>query len=93
MFTCDACGTCCTKLHKNALYKNLDRGDGVCIHFNKNTNLCEIYETRPIICRVDEMYWLYYYKYLDIGAYYSLNYESCRIIQSELNPSQKYGHN
>lgn len=36
--------------------QDYDRGDGVCIHLNEETNLCDIYENRPIICRVDECY-------------------------------------
>jgi len=32
-----------------------DRGDGACIHLDDN-NGCSIYDTRPMICRVDESY-------------------------------------
>lgn len=54
MFNCDMCGECCRNLDKSELYKELDRGDGVCIYLEGN--LCGIYESRPLICRVDEAY-------------------------------------
>ena len=45
---CQKCGSCC----KVAGYieDRLNRGDGVCKHLDKN-NMCEIYETRPDMCR------------------------------------------
>tara|TARA_B110000483_G_scaffold62160_1_gene77337 strand:+ start:426 stop:689 length:264 start_codon:yes stop_codon:yes gene_type:complete len=32
-----------------------DRGDGGCINLDDDMS-CKIYETRPLICRVDEMF-------------------------------------
>ena len=37
------------------LLPKLDRGDGVCKYLN-NENLCEIYENRPLICNINELY-------------------------------------
>ncbi len=34
----------------------LDKGDGVCRHFDDTTNLCSIYDDRPLICRVEDYY-------------------------------------
>lgn len=76
-FYCNACGLCCKSLKNSDLYKDLDRGDGVCKFFNEYNNLCSIYEERPLVCRVDEMYKLYFYKQLSKEKYYQLNYKAC----------------
>ncbi|EJL6725147.1 YkgJ family cysteine cluster protein [Vibrio alginolyticus] len=55
-FPCDACGQCCRNVHLSNQTSYLDRGDGTCINFNDSTKLCEIYESRPLICRVEEYY-------------------------------------
>ena len=41
-----------------SIYRELDRGDGVCRYLKGN--LCSIYEDRPLLCRVDESYEIYY---------------------------------
>ena len=55
-FPCSACGECCRHVNKSELTIFLDRGDGVCTHFNEAEKLCSIYETRPLVCRVDAYY-------------------------------------
>ena len=52
MFHCDKCGICCRSLRRSPLYSGLDRGDGVCRYLDGN--LCSIYATRPLLCRMDE---------------------------------------
>ena len=54
MFPCDHCGACCRNLKLSELYRELDRGDGVCRYLDGN--LCSIYQTRPLLCRIDESY-------------------------------------
>lgn len=51
-FSCNGCGACCRAV------KFIDpnwptRLDGACINLTVD-NRCAIYETRPLICRVDE---------------------------------------
>ncbi|XP_076946445.1 uncharacterized protein LOC143617943 [Bidens hawaiensis] len=62
------CGACC-KLDKGAsfpspqeifddasdiqLYKSLVGSDGWCIHYEKTTRTCSIYDDRPYFCRVE----------------------------------------
>lgn len=53
MFECDKCGACCRSLKCSELYSKLDRGDGVCKYLNDN--LCSIYDTRPVLCRVESV--------------------------------------
>lgn len=80
-FECDACGLCCTYLDRNKLYKYLDRGDGTCIYFDEESRLCSIYNQRPTICRVDEMYEQYFKGKFSREEYYRLNYESCKELK------------
>ncbi|MCB1658829.1 MAG: YkgJ family cysteine cluster protein [Pseudomonadales bacterium] len=55
-FPCSACGKCCRKVGISPQTQFLDRGDSVCRHFNEVTNLCNIYDDRPLVCRVEDYY-------------------------------------
>lgn len=81
MFQCERCGQCCRHLDRSEIYKELNRGDGVCIHLKDN--LCSIYETRPILCRVDESYEYYFKELYSKQEYYELNYKACKKIKEE----------
>ncbi len=71
MFKCNRCGCCCRNLDKSELYAELDRGDGICKYLRGN--LCSVYENRPLLCRIDECYDLYFYKIMERVEYYRLN--------------------
>lgn len=58
MFLCDMCGECCRNLNKSPIYDDLHDGDGVCRYLKGN--LCTIYENRPLLCRVDESYSVFF---------------------------------
>jgi len=81
MFECDKCGECCKNIGNREELKEYDRGDGVCKFLDEKTNLCKIYENRPLICRVDEMYKVYFCKFLTKKEYYELNYRACEILK------------
>lgn len=49
-FPCTACGACCVVLPRTVPNWPL-REDGACRYLNSD-NRCDIYETRPDICRV-----------------------------------------
>lgn len=80
MFQCNRCGECCRNLDKSQLYIALDRGDGVCRFLEGN--LCSIYEDRPLLCRVDESYEMYFKNQYTLEEYYEMNYDGCRVLQS-----------
>lgn len=80
MFKCDKCGQCCRNLDKSPLYDELHNGDGICKYLNGN--LCSIYFTRPILCRVDESYKLYFKDIMTYTKYEELNHEVCNILRS-----------
>lgn len=81
MFQCEKCGQCCRHLDRSDIYKELNRGDGICIYLKDN--LCSIYETRPILCRVDESYEYYFKELYSKQEYYELNYRACKKIKEE----------
>jgi Fe-S-cluster containining protein len=81
MFKCSQCGECCRHLDRSELYRELDRGDGVCRYLRGN--LCSIYENRPLLCRIDESYDKFFSEIYTRDEYYRLNEQGCKILQSE----------
>ena len=81
MFKCSQCGECCRHLDRSELYRELDRGDGVCRYLKGN--LCSIYENRPLLCRIDESYDKFFSEIYTRDEYYRLNEQACKILQSE----------
>ena len=81
MFKCSQCGVCCRHLDRSELYRELDRGDGVCRYLKGN--LCSIYENRPLLCRIDDCYDKYFSEIYTRDEYYRLNEQACKILQSE----------
>jgi uncharacterized protein len=82
-FPCDRCGLCCRRLAGHALYQDLDRGDGVCRHFDEELKGCRIYEDRPLHCRIEESYERYFRHALDRETYISVNIEACNALKTE----------
>lgn len=79
MFKCDCCGCCCRNLDKSELYADLDRGDGICKYLVDN--LCSIYSERPLFCRVDECYELYFKEEMSLEEYYEINALACEKLK------------
>lgn len=55
---CDGCGCCCSFLdvYDQVVFRELDRGDGRCLHLDPETRRCRIYAERPLQCRVDDCF-------------------------------------
>ncbi len=81
-FPCNHCGWCCQNLQNHELYKDLDRGNGVCIHFNTVDNSCTIYNDRPLICNINAMYHVMF-STMNYDDYINLNIDACRSAQIE----------
>lgn len=82
MFKCNKCGLCCTQLSGSSIYSELDRGDGVCKFFDEETRLCTIYQSRPLLCNVEQTYKEYFKDKLSQEEYYRLNYEACERLKN-----------
>lgn len=80
IFNCSKCGLCCCNLKNSDIYNDLNDGTGVCIHFDKKSKLCKIYEYRPEKCNVDAMY-KYFRHLMTLTEYYELNYAACQQFQ------------
>lgn len=83
MFKCDKCGLCCRNLKKSSIYKELDKGDGICKYYDIDSKLCTIYSKRPLICNIDKSYYNYFQTFLSLDKYYELNYEVCKKLKKE----------
>ena len=84
VFPCTRCGACCRSLGKSPLFTQLDRGDGVCRHLNTSTNLCRIYEKRPKICRVANMFDAFT-EQVTWADYVALNLQACHELRAPGN--------
>lgn len=59
--------------------------DESCINLDKASNLCKIYDKRPDICRVDEMFEKVFYKFMSKEEYLNLNILSCEKLKEIYN--------
>jgi len=80
-FPCHQCGLCCQNLNLNGLYKDLDRGDGTCYHFDETTLLCTVYEQRPDICNIKVMHSRYFAEHYNQADFYTLNQQACEDLK------------
>jgi len=79
IFPCSRCGECCRHIGNIPQLAAFDSGDGVCVHLKGN--LCDIYETRPDICRVDVMYEKFYAAQCSREEFYRFNLDACALIR------------
>lgn len=56
----------------------LDRGDGVCRHFDEQTNLCGIYAEKPLVCRVEDYYKTHLSHIYEWNEFVKLNLDICQ---------------
>ena len=83
MFPCEKCGCCCRKVGEVFFAKYLALPDGSCKNLDQNSNLCKIYDQRPIFCRVDEFYDQKYSSEMSREEFYKINKELCKKFQDE----------
>ena len=82
-FPCDSCGLCCQNINHIEELRNFNLGNGVCIHFDTTSKKCRIYDSRPLICRVDEMYKHTYSKMMTKEEFYKLNQDVCEYLKKQ----------
>lgn len=76
-FPCTACGKCCKLVSNSEQTRFLDRGDGVCRHYDLQTKLCKIYDERPLVCRVEDYYKQHLSEKIDWDSFIRINLEIC----------------
>ena len=79
-FKCERCGLCCRVIGNIPQLRQFDRGDGTCCHLTA-ANLCDIYNDRPEVCRVDKMY-LRFKDLMTEDEYVDSIEESCRVLKA-----------
>lgn len=83
-FHCTKCGACCRQLGRfGESYAWLDAGDGVCRYLDRASNLCTIYERRPLICRVEEGYDVFFSS-IPYEEYLEKTYLACEMLRRSL---------
>ncbi|WP_296191951.1 MULTISPECIES: YkgJ family cysteine cluster protein [unclassified Psychrobacter] len=82
-FPCTSCGQCCKNVHFSELTDYLDRGDGTCRHFDDGSNLCLIYEDRPLICRIEDYYDEHLSHLYEWDGFVKMNLEVCEQLKCE----------
>ena len=87
-FLCSQCGACCRNVQGSGLPHD---ENGVCLHLNKETNKCSIYENRPEACRVDKMFENHYKHQMSKKEFFILNTKACHALidKEELDESFK----
>ena len=90
-FPCSGCGCCCKRVGLIPIIPGFDfpyKSDstGKCEMLDDN-NKCTIYETRPLICRIDSSA-----KYFDMSKkqYRKLNIVHCNMMMDEDNVPLKF---
>ena len=63
--------------------RHMAKPDGVCKYLDEATNLCTIYNERPIFCRVDELYEKNLSDKMSREDFYRINKEVCKKFQSK----------
>lgn len=79
-FPCTQCGLCCQNIGNVEMLREYHSGDGVCFHFQEELG-CMIYENRPMACRVDEGYKVFFRSWMSREDYYHGNAEMCNKLQ------------
>jgi Fe-S-cluster containining protein len=69
------CGLCCKILQHIPVLSEYDIGYGVCRYLLNN--LCSIYEDRPQICNIEEMYISCFKEIIAENEFITLNLEAC----------------
>lgn len=82
-FPCTACGECCRRVAQSEQTAFLDRGDGICRYFDEPSKLCTIYDTRPLVCRVEDYYVAHLSEVIDWQDFVQINIALCQKWQNQ----------
>ena len=68
--------------------------DGACTKYDETIG-CMVYETRPLMCRVDELYRVAYSSVIDYASYLNIQYRCCNQLMDlfEIDPQKKFDLN
>ena len=79
---CESCGAqCCRNWNPAYFDKNIVDENGICIYLNTQTNLCTIYEKRPIFCRTYAWYEKTYSSTMSLERYLHEQKMGCKTLK------------
>ncbi|TKX30868.1 YkgJ family cysteine cluster protein [Campylobacter aviculae] len=87
-FPCTVCGACCKSINGIKELQNFNK-NGICVHL-KEDNTCAIYDTRPMICKIDEIYQKYFSQYYKKNDFYNENIKICNELQKKFKLNKKF---
>lgn len=79
-FPCKACGACCRNI---GALPSLDRGDGICQHYDEASRLCKVYEDRPLVCRIDRYYETRLRDKMPATTFYAIQAYTCASLDAD----------
>ena len=90
MFPCTSCGLCCQNISNIDELKEFDLGNSICKYFNHINSSCIIYDNRPQICRIDEMFNQEYNRYFSREEFYIENARVCNSLQVQYKINESF---
>ena len=89
-FNCTSCGACCRRIWAVDNFPHPIREDGSCSMLTED-NKCSIYDKRPPVCRVSDMYEKHKKEYgVSRKEYYQINNLLCNEFIEEDGLDKKY---
>lgn len=80
-FECTKCGACCRNVTNIPGLGEMALDDGRCRNL-QDDNSCSIYETRPLLCRVDDSHRIVAH-IMSPEDWQSMNYKACTVLQEK----------
>ena len=86
-FPCTKCGACCSSIEGIDFLSDYNE-NGICQHLVNN--VCDIYESRPLLCKIDAAFEKIFSVYMTKEEYYISNAKACNILQEKKGIDKKY---
>lgn len=86
-FPCTSCGACCSSIEGIEFLKEFNI-KGRCSMLIENK--CTIYESRPLLCRIDESYEQIFSTLMTKEEFYLQNATACNALQEKLGIDTRY---
>lgn len=87
VFPCTSCGACCSSIEGIDFLADYNN-NGKCDMLKNNR--CTIYDSRPLLCRIDEAYDQLFSDFMTKKEFYFENARACNQLQEKLNIDEKY---
>ena len=87
-FECSSCGACCLQAGKFSPELARSKDNMVCKNLNDETRMCNVYDDRPDMCRVD--YKLHEKQYASEKEYLEANVQGCKTLIDAYGIGEEY---